>query len=256
MKFEFSKLGKTDRQVLLLTLIVTLMVTAGAIHYILQEEDIYDSLQIEDGIVEYLTVLFFFGAGIIFLYAMLAKKSRVRELFKDYRLLLVILGILCIYAALEEISFGQRIVGWESPEYFEESSTQEETDTHNIRGLEFIFAIAAFLLVLYGVVVPFGLRYCPGRFEWFREILKIKIPYPPLQAALFFAIGVLFIIMDVVSELMGNQVVGNEYQEFFFGYAFLLFALYLFDEEFQAVMKVDKSKTKEPTTPSARSPPK
>ena len=238
MKLELSKLGRTDRLVLRLTLIVALVVTVVAIHYVFQEEDVYDSLQLEDGIVEYLTVLFFFGAGAIFLYAMLAKGSRVRELFKDYRFLLVILGILCIYAALEEISFGQRIVGWESPEYFEESSTQEETDTHNIRGVEFIFAIAAFLLVLYGVVVPFGLKYSPERFEWFRKILKIKIPYPPLQAAVFFAIGVLFIIMDLVSKLMGNQIVGNEYQEFFFGYAFLLFALYLFDEGFQAVMRV------------------
>jgi len=240
MTFEFSKLGRTDQQVLILTLIVALLVAAGAIHYALRGDDVYDSLQLEDGIVEYLTVLFFLGAGIIFIHAMLAKKSSVRELFRDYRFLLVILGILCIYAALEEISFGQRIVGWESPEYFEENSTQEETDTHNIQGFEFIFAIAAFLLVLYGVVVPFGLRYHPERFEWFRRILWIKIPYPPLQAAAFFLIGTLFIIVDVVTELLGNQVVGNEYQEFFFGYAFLLFALYLFDRDYQETMKVER----------------
>jgi hypothetical protein len=42
----------------------------------------------------------------------------------------------------------------------------------------------------------------------------------------------------VVSKALGNQVVGNEYQEFFFGYGFLVFALYLADEDYQKIMKV------------------
>ncbi len=245
LKSRFEACSKTWQRILLLSLGTTVLVLADAIYFAVTGGEVYDNLQKEDGVVEYLTALFFFAAGVIFIWAVMAKTSPVKDIFRDQRFLLAILGLLCIYAALEEISFGQRIIGWESPDFFKENSTQEETDTHNIEGTEFIFAIAAAVLLIYGVLVPLGLKYLPERFEWFREFFGMKIPYPPVLAAITFFLGGLFIILDFVSKALGNQIVGNEYQEFLFGYAFLLFALYLFDPGYQGFLSPMENKEEE-----------
>jgi len=59
----------------------------------------------------------------------------------------------CLVLALEEISYGQWIFDWESPEIFKEINTQQETNLHNIRdGVN----IAAQLHILFMLVGFFG----------------------------------------------------------------------------------------------------
>ncbi len=235
MKFAPSNLRWMDRIVLVLTLIVVLIIAAGGLHYTLSSKDINTNIQKEDGIIENLTVLFFGGAGVMFIYAMVSTHAGVKEKLRDYRLVIILLGVLCIFAALEEISFGQRLIGWDSPEYFEEHSTQKETDFHNFPAISVVFGILAACLVLYGVVVPFGLHYYQNRFNRFREILGIRILYPPVPAAIVFGAGILCIVLDYLTLFVaGERFVTNEYEEFFFGYGFIIFSLYLFDKRFQS----------------------
>jgi len=83
----------------------------------------------EDGIAEWLTV-----AGLVF--GSVVCFTRFLKLFhkKSRWFLAVTLG-LCLFlffAAGEEISWGQRIFGLKTPEYFQQHNAQKETNLHNL----------------------------------------------------------------------------------------------------------------------------
>ena len=85
-----------------------------------------------------------------------------------YRLFFVFLGIACLYVVLEEISWGQRIFGWESPDYFKSKNLQGETNLHNIITGPYSTSIkAAVTYILAGGLVAYGLLYpLAKRFGW------------------------------------------------------------------------------------------
>lgn len=80
------------------------------------------------------------------------RKLRAMNLKKESGLI-ALFSLGCLVLALEEISYGQWIFNWESPEIFKEINTQQETNLHNIRdGLN----IAAQLHILFMIVGFFG----------------------------------------------------------------------------------------------------
>ena len=83
----------------------------------------------EDGLAEYGTALLLFISGIL----LVVRFIKLRK-FKKVLWQLGMLGIalLFIFAAGEEISWGQRIFNIESSEYFLENNSQGETNLHNI----------------------------------------------------------------------------------------------------------------------------
>jgi hypothetical protein len=82
----------------------------------------------EDNFLEWATAILLIIAGIISLVSALQIRQN-QDLFFWFFL---IFSILCILASLEEISWGQRLLGVESPEYFLEASDQGEINIHNI----------------------------------------------------------------------------------------------------------------------------
>lgn len=102
----------------------------------------------EDGVVESLSVVF------LALAAGLALLSSVKfEDDKRHRFALVFLAVLFIVMAGEEISWGQRILGLETPEAIKNINVQGETNFHNMFGYFFDHAfITAFFL--WGFVMP------------------------------------------------------------------------------------------------------
>lgn len=235
MGFSFWDLEPMDRAAVILTVGFKLLLLIAGLIYLAEGEDVNQEIQKEDGIIENLTVVCFIGAGIIFLRSMLSDSSSVRKVFTNYRILLILLGLACIFAGLEEISFGQRIGNWDSPEYFEENSSQEETDFHNFEGLDLVFGIAAMALILYGVIIPWGFLNMPEKFIWFRRPFGIQMIYPPIQSSLFFLLGIVCIFIDAGTKyILDSQFVANEYQEYLFGFGFLLFSLYLYDPTYRS----------------------
>ncbi len=83
----------------------------------------------EDGIVEWLTVLgLLLGSFVCFIrFAKLLRKKSTWFLFVTFGL-----GLFLFFAAGEEISWGQRIFGISTPEYFKENNAQQETNLHNL----------------------------------------------------------------------------------------------------------------------------
>lgn len=80
----------------------------------------------EDGILENVTVLMAFAAGFILLYVAIQYKFTIRGLFA------FALAASVLLFALEEISWGQRIFGWETTALMLEVNIQQENNLHNL----------------------------------------------------------------------------------------------------------------------------
>ena len=92
------------------------------------EPTAYGALTLEDNYVEYLTAVWFLIAG-----AMLFAAAGLGEgEGKFARSMYVLAGIGLVFVAGEEISWGQRIIGYATPDYLLNINTQQELSYHNI----------------------------------------------------------------------------------------------------------------------------
>ena len=88
----------------------------------------YRALTLEDSWMEYLTAFWFLAAGAtLFLAAGLGGGS------KFARGMYILAGIGLVFVAGEEISWGQRIIGFATPDYLLDINIQNEFNFHNIR---------------------------------------------------------------------------------------------------------------------------
>ena len=108
----------------------------------------------------------------------------------------LLLALAFFYGAGEEISWGQRLLGFGSPEFFEAYNLQEETNLHNfLTGpvdswtndvMKYAVAMA---LVGYGLAYPLLLRFGWGVARFVR---RMGVPAPPLHLWPFFAVAAVF----------------------------------------------------------------
>ena len=113
----------------------------------------YRVINREDNIIEWLTVFFLILAMVLAIIHGL--NTRRRDSLNVW--FFVLFAAACVFFAIEEISWGQRIFGLESPEYFVEHSDQQEINVHNVVNEHFSIRtkhIAALALFAYGVILP------------------------------------------------------------------------------------------------------
>jgi hypothetical protein len=174
----------------------------------------------EDGWFEAGSVLAFCGAA-----AALVAASRVRRAGERRRAVrgwLLLLALLCLVFAGEELSWGQRLFGFETPECVRAVNEQDELNLHNLKGLHrvkyslLVGAIAALMVAtIVGRAVP-RLRHWVGR---------RGIPLLAFGDLVWFAAALLF-LRHVANWL--DLVVRNDAQEigeFFFALGLLAFAV-------------------------------
>ncbi|RYY57308.1 MAG: hypothetical protein EOO09_02880 [Chitinophagaceae bacterium] len=120
-----NKLSGTEKIILGL---VAVIVAAGIVLFY-TDLDSWIIYTEEDGTVEWLTVLgLLMGSGVC-----VARFFRLRKERSWWFLTVVLgLGMLMFAAAGEEISWGQRILGIRSSEFFIENNAQGETNFHNL----------------------------------------------------------------------------------------------------------------------------
>jgi len=68
------------------------------------------------------------------------------------------LSLFCFLAALEEISWGQRLFGYQPPEYFLASNFQQEFNLHNIVDSDMRSYLIYLIVFGYGVLLPLVMR--------------------------------------------------------------------------------------------------
>lgn len=143
----------------------------------------YTWLLREDGPVENLQFLACTGAAVTA--ALLARRSREREQVLG-ALAWTGVAFVLLFAAGEEISWGQRLVGWRTPNVLTGLNRQDETNVHNIVAVEAAFRAATIGLLLCGALFslltrqrrPFGVP---------RAILAPYLVLPLLRPAVWLA---------------------------------------------------------------------
>jgi hypothetical protein len=128
----------------------------------------------EDRAVEWWTVALFGAAGFY----------RLRRALLQRRPFDILVALFCLFVAGEEMSWGQRLLGYTPPALFLEHNTEQETNIHNFAG---VFGRPKWVLISalvgYGLVMPLLARMRQPR----KVMSAIGATAPPLALAPWFA---------------------------------------------------------------------
>ena len=109
----------------------------------------YRSVQ-EDQALEWASFYSFFVAGGVFALA----ASRQRRTSGALPWFLVGLSLFCVFVAMEEISWGQRVFGHRPPDYFLAENFQQELNLHNLASTDVRMNAFRGIILGYGVLLP------------------------------------------------------------------------------------------------------
>ena len=193
---------------------LSLCLSAIFLKYLETNEDVgLTDLFNEDGWVENLTAVWLFLGG-VFLFAVALMERKVFQ-----RLVYVAGGVALIYGAGEEISWGQRIFGWRTPDILAEINSQGELTLHN-----------TFLHGIHYQVLRYGpLLLCIISLSAFlcgKERVFGILP-PPIPLAASFVVGLTYLTHDfpvnyffegmgtILSFLIIITLLSRQYEIFF-----------------------------------------
>jgi len=109
----------------------------------------YRSVQ-EDQALEWASFWSFLVAGVVFAVA----ASRQRQTTRALPWFLVGVALFCVFVAMEEISWGQRVFGHRPPDYFLAENYQQELNLHNIASTKLRLLTFRAIVFGYGVALP------------------------------------------------------------------------------------------------------
>jgi len=190
----FSKIEKIGYSILALIVLFGL--------YLGLRDDIYFDVNYaqEDGPVEWGTAIMLFGIFVLSFYHLITLWSTKKILWKLGTFLFV---VLFLFAAGEEISWGQRIFGVESGEFFIENNAQGETNLHNLMVGEtkinkIIFSQLLFLVMfLYLIITPILYR----KFSWFKDLANnFAVPIVKWHHTIAFLVVTVFVALNPASR--------------------------------------------------------
>lgn len=126
---------------------------------------------------------YLFAAGFVFSFLLAARAG-------SYRWFFALLSVALFYTVMEEISWGQRIIGFDTPDVFKRYNLQNETNLHNMLVGPFSTLIKDLIeyalagaLVVYGLVFPLLLRANRMPARW---LDRIGVAPPPFYLWPFF----------------------------------------------------------------------
>lgn len=138
--------------------------------------DSYEAAMQEDRAVEWATVWLFLFAG----------AARVHRAIGARRVFDGLVALFCLFVAGEELSWGQRLIGYHPPEFFLEHNFQQEANLHNLPQWylqpKWVLMIA---LAGYGILLP--LLSLPLRTRVLLD--RAGATTPPATCAVWFALA-------------------------------------------------------------------
>ncbi len=204
----------------------------------------------EDSFFEWLTALFYFISFVLLLLTF--KKNR--------NIFLVLLGIVMLFGTGEEISWGQRIFGFATPEEINKLNVQHEFNIHNLvifngkymngelkTGLSRFFEmdmLFKIFTIFFGLVLPF----CVYHFKFIASLTKkFKIPVPPISIGIFFAISWIGLKLSLAAIPLEKNttnywriyMAGPEIAEFVSAYIMAVVSLYFYNNRNKNIMGKD-----------------
>jgi glycosyltransferase involved in cell wall biosynthesis len=181
----------------------------------------------EDGLVEWLTfvvlmVMSAFSFPMSFAFSRPGAEGRAKKVW-------LFLGFLFLFGAMEEISWGQRILGVESPEWFLKHNRQFETNVHNlvIHGVNLNKAVFGRFLGILVLIHMLGVPILYRLNRSFKNFInRWAIPIPQNYQIL------LFIIVNIVLQYhLGLTKKISEMRELSTCFFFFLVLIHPFNDQ-------------------------
>ncbi|WP_133175987.1 hypothetical protein [Yoonia sediminilitoris] len=204
------------------SLLTMLILIISSLIYIAISETIFSEVTIgfinaEDGLIEYGSALMLLMASLIALI-----NSFSREMRPSSRGFFIFLTLLFFAMCGEEVSWGQRIFGFETPKALAEVNVQEELNLHNMFGY-FFDHLFILLFFLWGCVLP-AIYHITQTGQQILRWLGIPLPSIGLSIAMLLITlyqgQIVYAFFDPVIFLLIPEV-----REFFSATAFLLMML-------------------------------
>ncbi len=169
--------------------------------YRIQLKDIgaYGRLVEEGSLVEWLSFLFLLFSALLFL------NAGKQELNKLARRFTIMISGLTFVLAMEEVSWGQMIFNWKSPDFFTLSNSQEETNIHNLIYLSGEPNTIIVTLVLSSLTLFCLLRWYLGFKINFYNNKLADLAFPPLFLIGYFSLGAL-VYLGLVLQMKGLDI--------------------------------------------------
>lgn len=198
-----KSLDKIELAILLFTSIFAL---AGVVMSYSHPEFFRHHYTVEDGFIEWLTVL----ALLVSMFVCFNRAWRLRKQAKPLFLFMTCLfGLAFLFGAGEEISWGQRLIGIESPEFFQQYNAQGETNLHNtiindtkINKLVFGKGIGILLFLYLAVLIPLY-RKKPGIK---RLVDRFAIPVATNYQIVAYILVILLIQVGMIHSKKGELI--------------------------------------------------
>jgi hypothetical protein len=195
----------------------------------------------EDGPIEYVGAIFYFLAALTMVAAFVHARSKSGKSANRsvYLLLLAVFFFVCFG---EEISWGQRVIGWSTPESLKALNAQGETNLHNFwlfqafdqtgaqKSQIALFLHPGRLIALFWLIYCIIIPLAHSRFDGVRRLLHyMRLPIPPLYVGLLFLGTYLTrkFLVNVFEPPRAIQLALGELQETLYAVIFFILALAL-----------------------------
>ncbi len=184
MKLTTPPLNVYEKSVIAIIIILIIIGDIGAFVNVQWYENSY---AVEDGFIEWLTVIPLLIASVTAILYLTRLSARRSWLFV---VSVLVIALFSFFAAGEEISWGQRLFGIQSSEYFKEHNAQGETNLHNLvvdgeKVNKIIFSqLLSVLIGIYLVLLPL-LYHRNAKVKQFIDWAGVPVPrlYQILLAA-------------------------------------------------------------------------
>lgn len=213
MKTFLKNLFYGNRHIKIYLLLSLIIIITSYLLYLFMKEDTVIQLGKEDSLFEYLTALAFLLTSTLFFIIYLRRK----------RLIHLVFALVFFVGMGEEVSWGQRIFNFQSPEYFKDNNIQHEFNLHNLKIFDsqeeggdykkgFSYYVSMNFLyklfwLLYGVILPIGYFLSPILKKF---IDKIDLMVPPL------ILGLIFLFNWIIRKILLTFFVSMEDSPFYY----------------------------------------
>lgn len=195
---------EVPRSRLLISLTAQFVVILAVFYFYFAQPVSYVRLIAEDNWGEYSTFVAFMIASYLF-----AAQFFLSDL-KKQNVWYLLLAVGAFLVAMEEISWGQRILSITTPEFLEQVNFQGEIGLHNIRAISpdnLTYQVIGTGFVVYGLILPVLVIYLkPVR----SLVQRLNVPLPSLHLSpLFVATAYFLYFNQLVSPLAKSDEVGE-----------------------------------------------
>ncbi len=190
-----------------------------------KDEGLFIEIIKEDSILEYIQFFLYLLSG-IFTIRIVKRLVELKE-SKFKIIAFSILAIFFFFIAFEEISWGQRILNFETPDSVASNNIQGELTMHNLAPLQLKMHYAYIAIGIYGVFSRFLLKKI-----FTKQYLNLRIFTPDYFLFSYFFLAILFWFLityfpSVLSFMEGNIMPAWKWQELFEMYVAMAFFSYV-----------------------------